>query len=152
MDQKLRFCVAHNSRIENCFEQHQNQMFPKSQGKMLPAWLVGPWLPRSSAKRSEAEPELGSIVFAEQSCARGGGTNPCGSPGNWGQHRGREEETKRFQDVSGKYSLEIPTSVTKQDLRGRILLSVPLLRKPSKSGGISQGHFGLGSDVRFPIA
>lgn len=82
----------------------------------------------------------------------GGGTSPRGSPGTWGQHRGLGEETKRFQDISGKDSLEIPTLLAKQDLRGRILLSVTLLQKPSKSGGISQGHFRLGSDVRFPIA
>ena len=138
------------SGIENCFEQHQNQMFPKSRGRTLPASLISPWLWHVSAERSAAEPELGSIAFAEQSCA-GGVTNPCGSPGNWGQHRGLGGETKRFQDISGKGSFEIPTLLTKQDLRGQILPLVTLLRKPSKSGGLSQGRFRLGSDVHFPI-
>lgn len=57
----------------------------------------------------------------------GGHTNPRGFPGNWGQHRGLGEETKRFQGTLGKESLAIPSLLAKQDLRGRIPLSVTLL-------------------------
>lgn len=55
-------------------------------------------------------------MFGEQSCA-GRGTNPCGSSGSWGQHRGLGEQTRRFQNISGKDFLEIPTLLAMQDLR-----------------------------------
>lgn len=77
--------------------------------------------------------------------APAGPLGPGVSTGGWGR---KPKDFKTFQEKT----LEIPTLLAKQDLRGRILLSVTLLQKPSKSGGISQGHFRLGSDVRFPIA
>lgn len=89
---------AYNSRIKNCFKRHEKQMLPKSQGKMLLAWLIGPWLRHSRALRLS--------LSLDPSCLRhravlGVGTNSYGSPGNWGRHRGLEEETESFPDISG---------------------------------------------------
>lgn len=81
-------------------KQHQNQTFQRSQRKMLPALPISLWLRHFSAKRSEAEPELGSITSGEQSCA-GRVQTPAGplgagaSTGGWGS---KPEDFKTFRE------------------------------------------------------
>lgn len=74
-----------------------------------------------------------------------GETNPSRSPGSAHGAGGGN------QGISRDFGKRLRNFQPKPDLRGQILLSVPLLRKLSKCGGIGQGCSRLGSDVWLPM-